>query len=135
MLRKILALSFIATACFACGNNSSTSSADTDKKESAATTAKTEDLSQNPVYKKGLEIIGKSDCLTCHKIDETSTGPAYRDVANKYPDNEATIDSLSAKIIAGGSGHWGTVPMLAHPALSQDDAKALVKYILLLKNK
>ncbi len=134
MLKKMLALSFIATACFACGNNSNTATSpgDADKKASAA---KTEDITQNPAYKKGLEIIGKSNCLTCHKVDETSTGPAYRDVANKYPDTDATVDTLADKIIKGGSGNWGTIPMTAHPELSQDDAKALVKYILLLKNK
>jgi len=137
MLKKMLALSFIATACFACGNNNTASSADSaDKKtQPAATAAATDDLSKNPVYQKGLELIGKSDCLTCHKIDETSTGPAYRDVANKYGNDDATITTLANKIIKGGTGNWGQVPMTPHPALSEDDAKSIVKYILLLKNK
>jgi len=137
MLKKMLALSFIATACFACGNNNTTSSADSaDKKATpAAAPAATEDLSKNPVYQKGLELIGKNDCLTCHKVDETSTGPAYRDVANKYTNDDTTISTLAGKIIKGGTGNWGQVPMTAHPALSEDDAKSLVKYILLLKNK
>ena len=137
MLKKMLALSFIATACFACGNNNTTSSADSaDKKaQPAAAAAATDDLSKNPVYQKGLELLGKNDCLTCHKIDETSTGPAYRAVANKYPNDDATITTLANKVIKGGTGNWGQVPMLPHPNLSEDDAKAIVKYILLLKNK
>jgi cytochrome c len=135
MLKKFLALSFIASVCFACGNNNTVSSADTPEKKDTAAATKTDDISSNPDYKKGLELIGKADCLTCHKIDETSTGPAYRDVANKYPNNETTINTLAGKIINGGSGNWGTVPMTPHATLSQDDAKQIVKYILLLKNK
>ena len=92
-------------------------------------------ISKNPDYQKGLELISKSNCLTCHKVEETSTGPAYRDVANKYAGKADALDTLSAKVIKGGSGNWGAVPMLAHPELSVDDAKQMVKYILLLKNK
>jgi cytochrome c len=40
---------------------------------------------------------------------------------------------LAATIIKGGSGVWGTVPMTAHPTLSEEDARQMVKYILLLK--
>jgi cytochrome c len=136
MLKKIFALSFIASVCFACGNNNnSQAGTTTEKKDETATTAKADDISNNPDYKKGLELIAKSDCLTCHKIDETSTGPAYRDVANKYTNDDATITTLANKIIKGGSGNWGQVPMTPHPALAEADAKQIVKYILLLKNK
>jgi len=135
MLKKFLALSFIASVCFACGNNNTSSADSADKKQDAAAAPAKEDISKNPVYQKGLELIGKSDCLTCHKIDETSTGPAYRDVANKYPNDDATITMLAGKIIKGGSGNWGQVPMTPHATLSEDDAKQMVKYVLLLKNK
>jgi cytochrome c len=134
MLKKFLALSFIVGACYACGNNNDakTDSAKTEKAEEKPAAA---DPSSNPDYQKGLDLIGKSDCLTCHKVDETSTGPAYRDVANKYANDDATINTLADKIIKGGSGNWGAVAMTPHDALSKDDAKQMVKYILLLKNK
>ena len=80
-------------------------------------------------------LLTGQDCLTCHKIDETSTGPAYRDVTNKYTNDETTIAMLANKIIKGGSGNCGQVPMSPLPALSEDNAKQIVKYILLLKNK
>ncbi len=132
MIKKFLALSLIVAACYACNNGEtkSTTGADTTAAKPAAA-----DPSANPDYQKGLALIGGADCLTCHKIDETSTGPAYRDVANKYTADDATINTLAEKIIKGGSGNWGSVPMTAHAALSADDAKAMVKYILLLKNK
>jgi cytochrome c len=138
MLKKFLVLSVIVAACYACNNNETKTAATTDtvaaaKTEPATTTAA--DASKNPDYQKGLALIGANDCLTCHKVDETSTGPAYRDVANKYTADDATINSLADKIIKGGSGVWGSVPMTAHDALSKDDAKSMVKYVLLLKNK
>jgi cytochrome c len=136
MLKKFLALSFIASVCFACGNNATSSADNADKKlDSSTKHAAPEDLSKNPDYQKGLTLIAGQDCLTCHKIDETSTGPAYRDVANKYPNDDATIGMLAQKIIKGGSGNWGQVMMTPHSSLSEDDAKQMVKYILLLKNK
>ncbi len=54
-------------------------------------------------------------------------------MAAKYPATEANIDTLANKVIKGGKGHWGDIPMAAHPALSQDDAKQMVKFVLSLK--
>lgn len=109
-----------------------------DKSESKADTpvaeTKTEDVSANPDYQKGLELVAKSDCLTCHKVDEKVTGPSYREVANKYAGTSDTIVShLAGKIISGGSGVWGEVMMTPHPSLSREDAESMVKYIMLLK--
>ena len=95
-----------------------------------------DDLSSNPDYQKGLALIGQSDCLTCHKVNEASTGPAYNLVAQKYAGAaDTTITRLAKKIIDGGVGKWGTVPMAPHPAISQADAEQMVKYVLLLKDK
>jgi len=98
----------------------------------AATTA-SDDLSSNPDYTKGLELIGKSDCLTCHKVSDKLIGPSYKEVAEKYENTDENITMLAGKIIKGGQGVWGSIPMTAHPAITEDDAKAMVKYILLLK--
>jgi cytochrome c len=62
-------------------------------------------------------------------------GPAYRDVANKYENTAANVKMLGEKIVKGGQGVWGTVPMAAHPEISQADAEDMVKYVMLLKNK
>ena len=97
------------------------------------TKPKVVDITETPEYKKGVEIVGKSDCITCHKIDEKNIGPAWKDVAVKYAGQDTAIKYLSHKIINGGSGVWGEVPMAAHPTMSQEDAEALAKYVLLLK--
>lgn len=91
------------------------------------------DITSNPDYKKGLETITKYDCLTCHKVAEKFTGPAYQDVAAKYAGMDTAVQHLTHKVRTGGSGVWGNVPMLPHPNLPQADAEAIVKYILLLK--
>jgi cytochrome c len=135
MMKKFLVLSCMAAAIYSCGGSEPKATATTTEPQAAATTAVADDLSKNPDYQKGLELIAKSDCLTCHKVDEASTGPSYRDVANKYENNAAVIDSLSQKIIKGGSGNWGTIPMTPHATLSADDAKQMVKYVMLLKTK
>jgi cytochrome c len=127
---------FIAVALYACNNNETNSANTTTVEPTNTTPPSAEDaFANNPDYQNGLAIIGKSDCLTCHKIEETSTGPAYRDIANKYPNDKATIAMLAQKIIKGGSGVWGQVPMAAHPALTVAEAEQLAKYVMLFKNK
>lgn len=82
---------------------------------------------------KGGELIKASDCLTCHKEDVKLVGPAYADVAKKYKPTTANIDMLADKVIAGGAGNWGQIPMSPHPNVSKNDAKEMVKYILAVK--
>jgi len=101
----------------------------------AAAAPAANDLSANPDYQKGLELIAKSDCLTCHKVNEKLTGPSYRDVANKYENTSANITMLTSKILKGGQGVWGTIPMTPHAQMTEADAAQMVKYILLLRNK
>jgi cytochrome c len=85
------------------------------------------DTSSDP----GFTLIEGADCLACHKIDAKLIGPSYQEVAEKY--TEKDIDQLAQKIIDGGKGNWGDIPMTPHEGLSKDDAKQMVKYILSLK--
>jgi cytochrome c len=79
----------------------------------------------------GKSLVEGTDCLSCHKIDSKLVGPAYQEVAAKY--KEADVDMLAQKIIDGGRGNWGEIPMTPHAGLSKDNAKLMVKYILSLK--
>jgi len=118
----VLSLSFFG---FACGNQTNTA----EPKEATKVTS----VMDNPDYDKGLNLIGKSDCLTCHKLRDAAIGPAYGLVAAKYENTEANREMLANKIIAGGQGVWGQIPMAAHPNLTKEDAISMVKYIMLLK--
>lgn len=81
----------------------------------------------------GEKLISKSDCMGCHKIDKKLIGPSYLEIAKKYPANDKNINYLSDKIIKGGTGVWGQIPMSGHATIKKDDAKKMVKYILSLK--
>ncbi|MEP6583299.1 MAG: ThuA domain-containing protein [Ginsengibacter sp.] len=83
----------------------------------------------------GRSIMQSLDCKSCHKEEEKSIGPAFQQVSMKYGKDPKAVDYLAQKIIKGGSGVWGDVAMAAHPALSQDDAKQIVSWILSLTNK
>jgi len=80
----------------------------------------------------GEKIMAKLDCATCHKIDKKVIGPSFLDISKKYQMNDKNINYLSDKIIKGGSGVWGAIPMAAHTSLKKDDAKKIAKYILSL---
>ncbi|OAB29580.1 c-type cytochrome [Flavobacterium fryxellicola] len=81
----------------------------------------------------GEKLIAKSDCIGCHKLDKKLIGPSYLDIAKKYALNDKNVAYLTSKIIKGGSGVWGTIPMSAHASLKKDDAKSMATYILSLK--
>lgn len=128
MKKYFAAIALLATT-IACG----TSNDKKDEKTAAAPATAGVDLSKNPDYTKGLELIAGSDCLTCHKVSDKLTGPAYKEVAAKYENTDENVTMLAGKVIKGGSGNWGAIPMTPHPALKEEDAKQMVKYILLLK--
>jgi len=140
----LLALMF---AMAACGNNNADNNNASSGSDSANSSNNTNQPATPPAAssnnnaapaggsekEKAIELIAASDCLTCHKIDEKLVGPAYRDVAKKYSNDEQTKKQLAQKVINGGSGVWGEVPMAAHPQISEADAETMVSYILSLK--
>ncbi|MBE7177117.1 MAG: c-type cytochrome [Mucilaginibacter polytrichastri] len=138
---KAAALVFAAAAVIAaCGGGQQENAQDQQQQESANESSQPSaeeskiDLSSNPDFKAGQELVQASDCVGCHKENEKLVGPAYKDVANKYPMGESTVNMLAKKIIEGGTGVWGDAQMTPHPQLSEDDAKKMVKYIMLLKS-
>jgi len=133
MKKVILAFLCCSGVLIACNSGSSGSKSSADS-ASTATSAPEATAPES----KGLELIGASDCTTCHRLHKDSPGatigPAYSDVAAKYPAAaDTTINRLVHKVINGGSGVWGSVPMTPHAALSEGDVKEMVTYILSLK--
>ncbi len=90
----------------------------------------------SPIQMTGGELlINKSDCVGCHHKINKLIGPSYTEIAKKYPNNEKNITLLAGKVIKGGSGVWGKIPMTPHPKVTNNDAKLMVKYILALNKK
>ena len=84
------------------------------------------------VLSKGKVLIGESDCLACHREDIKSIGPSYLSIAETYEDDREIRTLLSERIINGSVGIWGEHAMSAHPNLSEEDAMAMVDYIMSL---
>ncbi|PQA56847.1 PA14 domain-containing protein [Siphonobacter curvatus] len=76
------------------------------------------------------DLFAKSDCNTCHNRDVKTVGPSYMAIAERYDRTDKNREALITKVIKGGAGNWGQIPMTAHPDLKREDAATLVSYIL-----
>ena len=132
-MKKVLFITTTAIFVMACGGGSTEAGKEVAATATTAATTSGNALSDNPDYQKGLALVAGSDCLTCHKTSEKNIGPAYKEVAAKYENTEENVKMLAGKIIKGGSGNWGAIPMTPHPQLKEEDVEQMVKYILLLK--
>lgn len=136
MTRQLLVAFTSAVLMTACGGGSEPKAPEAAKDTTPSTS--TAPATAAAGSEKGLELIGASDCTTCHRLNKDGSGatigPAYSEVADKYaPAADTTIDRLVKKVIAGGSGVWGTIPMTPHPNLKPEDVKTMVSYIMTLK--
>lgn len=87
-----------------------------------------------------LSVFGQSDdaaaklaqarnCTACHAVNQKLVGPAYKDVAAKYAGKKDAVNLLVTKVMKGGSGVWGAIPMPPQ-AVSDAEAHQLVQWIL-----
>jgi cytochrome c len=80
-----------------------------------------------------MQLATSKNCMACHAVEKKLVGPSYKDVAAKYGDQKDAVEKLSAKVIKGGGGVWGPVPMPANAQVTPDEAKKLVAWILTQK--
>src|SRR5437763_12033662 len=84
-----------------------------------------------PAFAAGpADLAQQKNCMACHAIDKKLVGPAYKDVAAKYAGQKDAVDRLAAKILKGGSGVWGPVPMPANAQVNEAEAKQLAAWVL-----
>jgi len=86
--------------------------------------------SQAAMADAGLDLAKAKNCLACHAVATKLVGPAYKDVAAKYAGQKDAEGKLVAKVMKGGSGTWGAIPMPANPQVNEAEAKTLVKWVL-----
>ena len=79
------------------------------------------------------DLAQKKNCMACHAVDKKVVGPGYKEVAAKYAGQKDAVDKLAQKIIKGGAGVWGPVPMPANAQVTDAEAKQLVQWIMTLK--
>ena len=81
------------------------------------------------------KLMLANNCMACHMIDKTKYGPQFNEIGSKYIGNKAAVETLAAKIKAGGTGVWGEDYMPPQPQVSDADAKMIAELILALKPK
>ncbi|CAN5829019.1 c-type cytochrome [soil metagenome] len=79
------------------------------------------------------DLAKAKNCMACHAVDNKVVGPGYKDVAKKYAGDKTAEDKLVKKVLKGGSGVWGAIPMPANPQVTEAEAHTLVKWVLALK--
>lgn len=89
-------------------------------------------LSSAEQIKEGDALVKASDCKTCHHATNKIIGPSHTDVAKKYEFTEANVKLLATKIVQGGQGVWGEIPMTAHVDITMDNAEKMARYVLSL---
>lgn len=137
-MKKLLYAIMIGGALYSCSNEnkgsqpvySITPTEEDLAANNASATLEADGTDVNLNYK-GYELIKSSDCMSCHTIENKLVGPSFKAVAEKYSEKDSEM--LSEKIINGGQGNWGEVPMLAHPQVSKEDARTMVEFVLSLK--
>ena len=77
-----------------------------------------------------MALATTKNCMACHAVDKKLVGPSYKDIATKYAGQADAVDKLAAKVVKGGSGAWGPVPMPANAQVNEADAKKLVTWIM-----
>lgn len=75
-------------------------------------------------------IAKQNACLGCHAKDKKIVGPGFQDVAKKYANDPNAKVFLKNKILKGGAGSWGVVPMPGNSKLSDADLSLLIDWIL-----
>jgi cytochrome c len=88
--------------------------------------------STEALIQQGQALVDASDCKACHHATNKIIGPPHAEVAKKYEFTKANVTYLAGKIINGGSGVWGEIPMTPHVDLSQADAEKMAMYVLSL---
>lgn len=78
----------------------------------------------------GAALFRTADCITCHAIDKKMIGPPFKEIAARYKDDKGAEDRLAEKVRKGGSGNWGSVAMVPHAAMAEEDVRTLVKWVL-----
>ena len=76
------------------------------------------------------DLAKAKNCMACHAVDKKMVGPAFKDIAAKYAGQKDAAAKLADKVIKGGTGVWGQIPMPANPQVTADEASTLVKWVL-----
>jgi cytochrome c len=77
------------------------------------------------------QALADYGCIACHGEAEVRIGPPFDAIARRYSAaTDEQIYVLTRKVLRGGAGNWGIVPMNAQPDLPSAEAARLVTWII-----
>ena len=128
--RFVVLMALCASVLVACGDKKE----EAHKAEAASQPSVLSVIAEGTASASMPDLARKYNCTACHAIDKKVVGPSYKDVAAKYAGADAAkVDELAAKVIKGGVGVWGPVPMPPNAKVTPEDAKTLVQWVLTQK--
>ena len=87
-------------------------------------------LLTSPAAFASADLAKAKNCVACHSVERKMIGPAYKAMAERYAKDDSALKLLSEKVVKGGGGNWGPMPMPPQPSVSPEEAEELVKWIL-----
>lgn len=79
----------------------------------------------------GAKLFEQKRCYICHDQTKTSLGPPLAAIAARHvARRDVMVDVLARKIVHGGGGSWGVVPMVPNQWVSMQEARVLSDWIL-----
>jgi len=76
-------------------------------------------------------LVAEKRCGACHELTRMLIGPPYRAIAARHAaQKEVMVEVLARKIIVGGAGNWGVVPMVPNEHVTLEEARAISRWIL-----
>jgi cytochrome c len=135
-MKKFYTLLFLsmmtASVIMSCGGKKEEGKKEEEEGYSDYETAEPKKESDEDLIKQGQVLVDASDCKTCHHATNKLVGPPHADVAKKYEFTRANVSLLAEKIIKGGQGVWGEIPMTPHADIPKADAEKMAMYVLSL---
>lgn len=128
----IFLLGFATWTITSCGGKKEEDKKETEDGYSDYETAEPKKASDEDLINQGKALVDASDCKTCHHPTNKIVGPSHSDVAKKYDFTKANVSLLAGKIVGGGSGVWGEIPMTPHADIPKADAEKMAMYVLSL---
>lgn len=87
-------------------------------------------ISASPIAVEMPDVAKKNNCIACHTIEKKLIGPAWQVIAYKYKGDAGATEKLSTRIVKGGVGVFGPIPMPANSKMTEADIREVVTFIL-----
>lgn len=79
-------------------------------------------------------LLQRHRCVACHAQADALVGPPYAAIAARHGgEGPAAVEALAHRILLGGGGAWGAVPMPPSQSLSLPQARELAGWVLAQK--